>query len=103
MLRPSGKKYATTNLLSYDGIKVPAGYETDGISYKFRLLGIFLNRFDPRYIHAVIFHDYIIDVMGDWELANRVFAELLPDDSDDDDLSRKMIKAVRLYRWFKGY
>jgi hypothetical protein len=99
MLRPSGKRYATTNLLSYDGVKIPAGYQTDGISYKFRVLGIFLNRFDPRYIHAVIFHDYIIEVMGDWELANRVFAELLP----DTFTSKVMIKAVALYRLVNQY
>lgn len=98
MLSPQGKHYILTNDYSYKNVIIPRGYATDGVSYKFRLLGIFINRFDPRYIEAVIVHDYLTD-LGEWEKANRYFEEMLP----NTRTAWWMVKGVKVYRKIKGY
>lgn len=97
MIEPSGKKYKLTKDLTYNDVIVPVGYETDGISYKFRLVGIFINKFDPRYIEAVIVHDYLTD-LGYWERANRYFEEMLPNTLT----ARSMVIGVKMYRKLIG-
>lgn len=93
ILLPFGDKYKIPYGYNYKDIIVPSGFTTDGISYKFRLLGIFINKFDPRYIEAVVVHDYLTDI-DDWEKANRYFEELLP----KTNTSKLMIIAVKGYR-----
>lgn len=95
MIEPYGKYYRTTRDLTYRGVTVPKGTVTDGVSYKFRLVGVLINKFDPLYIEAVIFHDYLAD-LGDWDTANRVFEELLP----DTRVAKVMVVAVKLYGKF---
>ena len=97
MIEPSGNKYKLTKEMTYKDVTVPVGFETDGISYKFRLIGIFINKFDPRYIEAVIVHDYLTD-LGDWERANRYFEEMLPDTLT----ARSMVRGVKMYRKLIG-
>ena len=98
LLQPSGSKYELAKDYTHRDITVPIGYKTDGISYKFRLIGIIINRFDPRYIEAVVVHDYLTD-MNDWDKANRYFEELLP----NTFTAQLMIDAVKLYKEIKGY
>lgn len=93
MLKPVWDKYETTAPLAYKEATVPQGYQTDGITYKLRVLGLFYNKFDPRYITAAVFHDYLVQ-QGDWELANQYFEELLP----GDFRSKMMVLAVKIYR-----
>ena len=96
LLKPKGNKYQLANDYVYKDICVPNGYLTDGISYKFRLLGIFINRFDPRYIEAVVVHDYLTD-LGFWDKANEYFEELLP----RTKTAHIMVMAVKLYERLK--
>jgi len=93
MIEPCGKHYQTTKLLIHGSTVVPIGFKTNGISYKYRLIGIFINRFDPRYIKAVIFHDYLTE-QGEWGEGNKIFEELLPNDM----ISKIMVIGVKLYR-----
>lgn len=102
LLRPckDKKKYEVVGGYTYKDICVPSGYETDGVSYKFRLLGLFLDKFDPRFMEAVVIHDYLTD-LGEWDKANRYFEELLPAVEE----KTSMVKAVNLYYRFiiKGF
>ena len=98
MIEPIGKFYQTTEDMTFRDVTVPKGFITDGISYKFRLVGVFINRFDPRYIKAVIVHDYLTD-RGDWKKANKYFEELLP----DTKIARVMIMAVKMYGRLKRH
>lgn len=98
MLAPKGNKYALTCDYTYKDVTVPKDYLTDGISYKFRFIGLFISRFDPRYIEAAIVHDYLTD-LGRWELANKYFEEMLPDTA----IKPLMVKAVRMYAKFNGF
>ena len=97
MLKPAGNSYMLVDDYIYKDVIVPTGFHTDGLSYKFRLVGIFINKYDPKYIEAAIVHDYLTYV-GDWEKANRYFEEMLPKTLT----SKLMVNAVKLYRKFKG-
>lgn len=100
MIKPEGKYYVTTEYMTYKDVTVPKGFKTDGISYKFRLVGVFINKFDPLYIEAVIFHDYLTrDGHEDWHKANKVFEELLP----NTKISSLMIWSVDKYRILKQF
>lgn len=92
MLIPNGDKYELTQDLVYKDVTVPKGYLTDGISYKLRVLALFINKFDPRYIVAAIVHDYLTD-LGDWDKGNKYFEELLPEDLR----SKVMVIGVKGY------
>lgn len=92
MLKPNGNKYELTKELVYKECVVPIGFKTDGLSYKLRLLALFVNKFDPRYVVAAIVHDYLCE-QELYEIADLYFEELLPEDW------RKsiMVKAVKFY------
>ena len=92
MLKPNGRYYQTTEELVYKDIIVPEGYLTDGISYKLRIVSLFVNKFDPRFIIPTIVHDYLCD-LEEYEKADRYFEELLPKNW------RKplMVNSVKIY------
>ena len=96
ILEPIGNKYSVVKEYTYKDVTVPIGFLTDGISYIFRIFGVFINRFDPRYIEAVVVHDLLAS-RGEWEKANRYFEEMLP----DDGRGKSMVKGVKLYAFFK--
>ena len=97
LLKPAEYRYELVEDYMYKDTVIPAGYRTDGISYKLRVVALFINRFDPRYIKAAIVHDWLTD-QGDWEKANRYFEELLP---DNDWRVKLMVAGVTMYAKFK--
>ena len=78
-LKPNGRHYELSQNLAYKDVVVPKGFLTDGISYKFRIFALFVNKYDPRYITAVVIHDYLCDI-GEYKKADQYFKELLPND-----------------------
>lgn len=98
ILTPDGDKYKLEAPFRYKDVEVPKGYSTDGVSYKLRAVGVFINKFDPLYIEAAIVHDYLTD-LGDWEKANRYFEEMLP----NDWRGKAMVAGVKMYARYKGY
>ncbi len=94
-LTPSNRKYKLIQDFVYKDVVVPTGFTTDGVSYKLRILSLFINRFDPRYIEAVVVHDYLTD-LDEWGKGNKYFEELLPKSTR----SKFMIMGVKLYRRF---
>jgi hypothetical protein len=99
MLKPNGDRYELTEQIVHRNCVVPAGYKTDGVSYKLRVFALFVNKFDPRYIKAAVVHDYMVD-RGEWELGNKYFEQLLP---INDWRATAMIWAVDKYAKWKGY
>lgn len=98
ILSPSGSKYTLVQDYHYKDVLIPANFTTDGISYKLRFLGLFINRFDPRYIEAAVVHDYLTD-LGEWEKGNKYFEELLPHGIK----AKFMVMGVKIYKEIKGY
>lgn len=102
MLEPYNEYYRTTVDLKYKDITIKAGFITDGISYKFKMFGAFISKFDPRYIIPVIVHDYLCDI-GEWEKANKYFKELLPDTKNAKIMKLGVsIYCPLKYKYFKG-
>lgn len=97
LLQPKGSKYQVAQEYIYKDVVIPMGFPTDGISYKFRLVGIFINKFDPLYIEAVVVHDYLTD-KDEWDKANKYFEELLPNTTT----AQIMIDAVNIYKKILG-
>jgi hypothetical protein len=92
LLTPDGDRYKVAEDFEYKNVVVPKGHKTDGISYKLRLVALVIDRYSPKYITAAVVHDYLTDE-GNWELANKYFEELLP----NDKLSKIMISSVKIY------
>ena len=77
---------------NYKDVTIPKGFTTDGLTYKIRLLGVIINKFDPRYITAAIVHDYLCELES-YAKADQYFEELLPTGWK----SAMMVKGVKLY------
>lgn len=94
---PSGRTYELYQDFEYKDIVVPKGFKSDGMSYKLRIFGLVMNRFEPKYSSAFIVHDYLTE-RGDWDKAQKYFNELLPDDN-----KKKLIMFLtESYRKLKG-
>ena len=77
---------------------IPAGYRSNGANIP-RLFWCFIPPFKPKYLPAVIVHDYLCD-LEKYEVADVFFEELLLE-IEDSFKTRLMITAVRLYHRFK--
>ena len=91
-LEPKGTKYVLAEEYTYKDLVIPVGTPTDGISYKFRVVALFINKYDPRYIEAVMVHDYLCE-LEQYKKADKYFEELLPNDA----LSKVMVSSVKTY------
>lgn len=76
-IQPEGKCYRLIEEYSYKDTKVPKGFLTDGLTYKIRFFGLFVDKFSPLYAKAFIIHDYLTED-GDWDKAQKYLDELLP-------------------------
>lgn len=92
-LTPSKNGYLVDGGFQYKDVEVPHNFFTDGITVKkIRLVYLFINKFDPRVMEAVVIHDYLCE-QEEYEKADRYFEEMLP------NIWQKpfMVKAVKKY------
>lgn len=73
---------------------IPAGYRSNGANIP-RLFWWFIPPFEPKYLSAVIAHDWLCDKER-YKEADEIFEELLLE-IEDSFKTRLMIRAVRLY------
>lgn len=93
-LTPNGEYYELTEDYTFMGVTVPKGFKTDGISYKLKIFALRINKFDPRYINAVVMHDYLCEQQK-YKLADTLFKAMLP----NNYIGRNMVRAVKIYHW----
>jgi len=77
---------------------IPAGFKSDGATIP-RLLWWFIPPFKPKYLPAVIVHDYLCN-LEKYRQADVWFSYLLLQ-IEDSFKTRMMIRAVKLYHRFK--
>ena len=95
----SFNKYMLKEPLVYKNIQlVPEGYITNGANVP-KAFYWFVPPFKPKYLPAVIVHDYYCD-KEEYKKADDLFEEILLD-IEDSFTTRMMIKAVRLYHRVK--
>lgn len=100
----SDNRFVLLEEYKYRGIKIPAGYETNGADIP-RIFWIFIPPFKPKILPAVLMHDYLIENAQnkkDILIANEYFEEILLQ-IDNSLKSKVMIGAVRLYWKIKRY
>lgn len=80
-ISPTSNRNGTFVLLeeySYKDVVVPVDFETNGMDLKFQAFSLFVHRYDPRCLEAVIVHDYLCE-LEEYEKADEYFEELLPE------------------------
>jgi len=96
MIEPKGSIYITTRELKYRDVVVPVGTPTDGLTLKIRFLHLFISKYDPRVIEAVIMHDYLCEKEL-YAKADKYFEEMLPDIWQ----KKPMVAMVKIYHKLK--
>lgn len=81
-----------------NSVKIPKGYITNGANIP-RLLWIIVPPFFPKYLHAVVAHDYLCD-KEDYKYADKCFERLLYQ-VEETYVTKSMVKAVKTYHKFK--
>jgi len=82
-----------------ENIQIPKGYKTNGANIP-RIFWWFIPPFKPKYLPAVIVHDYLCD-KDKYTLADDLFEKILVDYIENSFRTRIMVKAVRLYHKIK--
>jgi hypothetical protein len=91
--------YLLVKDFKYKSITVPKGYETNGADIP-RVFWWFVPPFKPKYLPAVVVHDYLCD-LKQFQLADSLFEEQLLE-IENSFTTSIMIKAVRVYtRWLR--
>jgi len=80
------------------GLVIPAGYKTNGANIP-RLFWFIIPPFKPKYLPAVIIHDFLCD-KEQYKKADELFAKYLLN-IENSWKTRAMIKAVKLYHFIR--
>lgn len=99
ILKPhSSNTFVLVEDYTYEDIKVTKGFETNGADIP-RILWSIVPPFKPKYLPAVVIHDYLIKVAitnEDIIVANYYFEKILLE-IENSFKTRAMINAVNLY------
>ena len=80
-------------------ITIPIGYESDGLSLKFKLFRLIVSKYSPKFMPFFFIHDYLCD-KEQYKLADNIGQEVLYG-IEKSVRTRLMIKAIRLYHRIK--
>jgi len=81
-----------------ENVLVPAGYETNGADVP-RIFWWVVPPFKPKYLPAVLLHDYLCD-KEQYELADELFEKTLFD-IEKSAVAKTMVKSVKIYHKIK--
>lgn len=106
LVKPTPRNtYVLQRSFTYNDILVPAGFETNGADVPKLFQNIF-PPFQPRFIPAIIMHDYLINIALNVEekdlrnktidMANDLFKEMMLK-GKDTFVTRTSIKLVKFY------
>lgn len=80
-------------------VVVPKGYETNGADIP-RLFWSWVPPFKPKYLPAVVVHDYLCE-LKEYNKADKYFKDIL-EEIEDSLMTRTMSRAVKFYtRWIR--
>jgi len=81
------------------GIKVPNGFETDGLTLKVRLLRLLVDKYQPKFSPFFVVHDYLCS-QDKYKEADEIGSQILFE-IENSWRTRAMIKAIKLYHRLK--
>ena len=76
-------------------IRIPKGYESDGLTLKIRLLRLIVSKYEPKFMPFFFLHDYLCN-REKYELADRLGQEVLFE-LEASWRTKTMMKLIRLY------
>ncbi len=94
VITPSNNKYKLSQSFTYKEHVVPSGFESDGTTAP-RIFRLFVSKYSPKYIQAVVVHDYLCSLKK-YKAADGVFKEMLYA-IDKNWKTRLMVNAVKFY------
>ena len=95
MVTPTAdNKYLIEQKIIYKDITIPKGYKTNGANVP-RLFWSIIPPFKPKYLPAVIVHDYLCDA-EEYVKADEYFKEILLN-IENSFITNCMVKAVNIY------
>jgi len=90
----SDNRYIVQKDIVYKDIVVPKGYKTNGADIP-RVFWSIIPPFKPKYLPAVIVHDYLCDT-EDYAIADKYFEEVLIN-IENSVITNTMITVVKFY------
>jgi len=91
-------KFTIGKKIVYRDIIIPKGYKTNGANIP-RILWNIVPPFKPKYLPAVIVHDYLCDAK-EYIKADKYFEEILLN-IENSFTTKTMIKVVKIYHKIK--
>jgi len=99
VLKPTqNNKFILMEEYKYHGCIVPAGYQTNGADVP-RLFWFIVPPFKPKFLPAVMLHDYFCDI-EEYELADFLFKKALFE-IEKSITTKIMVKSVKIYHKLK--
>lgn len=80
-------------------IRIPANYESDGLSMKFKVFRLIVSRYSPKFMPFFFIHDYLCDEEK-YQLADNLGEEVLFE-IEKSWRTKVMIRAIRIYHKVK--
>ena len=80
-------------------ISIPIGYESDGLSLKFKLFRLVVSKYSPKFMPFFFIHDYLCD-KEKYRLADDIGQEILYD-IEKSVRTNMMMKLIRFYHYIK--
>lgn len=101
----NGGKYITLEDMEYKDIRVPKGFEFDGVTVSAPFTFIFSNKDLRQGIRASCFHDWMCEHQADYSrrYATQVLVEIWKEDGLEDIKAWFVKYSVNFYQWLKGW
>lgn len=98
LLPLSENKFELIKDYNIEDINIPKGFKTDGATIP-QFFWWFVPPFKPKYLPAVVLHDYLCD-KEQYELADELFKKVLFD-IEKSFATKTMVKSVKIYHKIK--
>jgi hypothetical protein len=72
----SDNKFVLVGPYQVKNIRIPSGYESDGLSLRFRPFRLIISRYSPKFMPFFFIHDYLCSIER-FSLANEIGEEVL--------------------------
>ena len=99
ILKPtSDNRYILVESYQVENISIPRGYLTNGADVP-KIFWMFVPPFKPKYMPAILIHDYFCD-KEEYKKADTHFERILLH-IEDTFITRTMIRAVKMYHFIR--
>ena len=95
----STNKFVLVEPYQVKNIKIPSGYESDGLTLKFRIFRLIISKYSPKFMPFFFIHDYLCSKKK-YKLANDIGEEILFD-IEKSFRTKAMMSLIKKYHRIK--